>query len=112
MSSLFWLFIALFVSSYKQNLSMLPKDAEERFEIVRIYKSKMKSYYIFWNAIIFLAGVVSVVTNLNVLALFVLTFSCSFFLVIFFNIDVSRYQLASAFGILSAVEEKINGRGN
>lgn len=111
-SLVFWFFMAVFLSGYKQMSSMLPKDAENRYEIVRVFKRKSSIYYFTWIAFISLGGLISLLTILNVIALSAITFVVSIFLVITFNIDVSRYQLASAFGVLSAVEEKINGRGN
>lgn len=111
-SIFFWLFFSIFLSGYKQMSSMLPKDAGERYEIVRIFQKKSKCYYFIWVALITLGGFLSLFTILNVMILSVITFVVSILLVVFFNIDVSRYQLASALGVLSAVEDKINRRGD
>lgn len=111
-SLVFWFFIALFLSGYKQMSSMLPKDAEDRYEIVRVFKKKSMLYYFTWIAFISLGGFISLFTILNVIALSAITFVVSIFLFIIFNFDVSRYQLASALGVLSAAEDKINRRGD
>lgn len=112
MSVFFWFFISLFLSGYSQVNSMIPKDASERYEIVKIYRLKAKIYYCIWISSIVIGGILSLSTMLNILALAGVSLVSSFLLGIVFNIDVSRYQISSALGVLSAVEEKINRRGN
>ncbi|MDF7630756.1 hypothetical protein PUG46_15955 [Erwiniaceae bacterium L1_55_4] len=105
LSVFFWVFMSLFISGYMQMFSMLPKDAHERFEIVKIYRSKAKIYYIAWLSLIAISGLVSIFSIWNSIALAVLTVLSTAILAIAFNFDVSRYQLASLFGVAGAVKK-------
>jgi len=106
LSIFFWVFMSLFISGYRQMFSMLPKDAHERFEIIRIYRSKAKAYYLTWLALIVIAGIISLFSIWNSIALAVLTVLSTAFLAIAFNFDVSRYQLASLFGVVGTVKNE------
>lgn len=106
-SIFFWIFIALFISGYSQIFSMLPKDAAKRYEIVRIYTKKAKCYYVVWVATITLAGLVSVFSILNIIALAGVSLLSTIFIVLAFNFDISRFQLAGLFGVISAAKENL-----
>lgn len=106
-SIFFWIFITLFISGYSQIFSMLPKDAAKRYEIVRIYTRKVKCYYMAWIATITLAGLVSIFSILNIIALAGISLLSTVFIALAFNFDVSRFQLAGLFGVISAAKENL-----
>lgn len=106
LSFFFWLFISIFISGYSQIFSLLPKNAQKRFEIVKICRKKMKVYYAIWLASIALAGTLALVTIWNVIALAVITVISTVLIALAFNFDISRYQIASLFGVVSAIKEK------
>ncbi|WP_333897745.1 hypothetical protein [Mixta calida] len=108
LSFFFWVFISLFISGYSQVLSMLPKDAQDRFEIVRICQNKMRVYYAGWLFSIALAGVLSLVTIWNAIALAAVTALSTILIALAFNFDISRYQLASLFGAIGALKAGLN----
>lgn len=86
---------------------MLPKDAAKRYEIVRIYTRKVKCYYMAWIATITLAGLVSIFSILNIIALAGISLLSTVFIALAFNFDVSRFQLAGLFGVISAAKENL-----
>ncbi|MBZ6396884.1 MULTISPECIES: hypothetical protein [Pantoea] len=106
LSFFFWVFISIFISGYSQFFSLLPEGAQERFEIVRICCKKMKVYYAIWLASVFVAGLLALFTIWNVIALAVVTVLSTVLIALAFNFDMSRYQLASLFGVISAIKEK------
>lgn len=106
-SIFFWVFITLFMSGYSQIFSMLPKDAAKRYEIVRIYTKKVKCYYLMWVVSVTLAGLVSVFSILNIIALAGISLLSTVFIALAFNFDVSRFQLAGLFGVISAAKESL-----
>lgn len=105
LSFFFWVFISLFISGYSQIFSLLPHNAQERFEIVKICRRKMKVYYAVWLASIVLAGLLALVTIWNVIALAVVTALSTALIALAFNFDMSRYQLSSLFGVIGAIKE-------
>lgn len=105
LSFFFWVFISIFISGYSQFFSLLPDDAEERFEIVKIFQRKMKVYYTAWLASIALAGFLALITIWNVIALAVVTVLSTVLIALAFNFDISRYQLASLFGVVDSLKE-------
>lgn len=106
-SIFFWMFITLYISGYGQLFSMLPKDAEERYEIVRIYTKKVKVYYLVWVVAIVLAGLISVFSILNIIALAGISLLSTVFIALAFNFDISRFQLAGLFGVVSAAKDNL-----
>ncbi|MDU3818618.1 hypothetical protein [Mixta hanseatica] len=107
-SIFFWVFITLFMSGYGRIFSMLPKDAGQRYEIVRIYTKKVKVYYLVWVAAIVVAGLVSVFSILNIIALAGISLLSTVIIALAFNFDISRFQLAGLFGVLSAAKDNLN----
>ncbi len=107
-SFFFWIFIIVFISGYAQVFSMLPKDAANRYEIVRVYRKKVKVYYFIWVSAVILGGLISILSIFNILALAAITLLSTVFLALFFNLDISRYQLSGLIGALSAAKESIN----
>lgn len=103
-SIFFWMFITFFISGYGQIFSMLPKDAEKRYEIVRIYTKKVRIYYLVWLTTIVLAGLISVFSILNIIALAGISLLSTVFIALAFNFDISRFQLAGLFGVVSAAK--------
>ena len=101
------MFITLYISGYGQLFSMLPKDAEERYEIVRIYTKKVKVYYLVWVVAIVLAGLISVFSILNIIALAGISLLSTVFIALAFNFDISRFQLAGLFGVVSAAKDNL-----
>lgn len=107
-SIFFWIFIMVFMSGYGRIFSMLPKDAEEKYEIIRIYTRKVKIYYLAWVVAIVVAGLVSVFSVLNIIALAGISLLSTVFISLAFNFDISRFQLAGLFGVLSAAKNNLN----
>lgn len=107
LSIFFWVFIALFISGYCQFFSMLPADAQKKYEIVRIFRTKARAYYMVWFACVFIAGVVSLFSMLNIIVLAGATVISTFALVMAFSFDISRYQISGLFGALGAVKESL-----
>lgn len=107
-SIFFWVFMALFISGYRQLFSMLPKDAVKRYEIVRIYTKKLKVYYLAWITSIVIAGFVAVFSMLNIIALAGISLLSTIFIALAFNLDISRFQLAGLLGVLSAAKNNLN----
>lgn len=108
MSVFFWFFISFFLYGYSMLFSMLPKDAFQKYKILKLYRSKAKSYYLVWNVAIIVAGMLSLLTIFNVIALAAITLLATILLAIFFNLDISRYQMPAVFGAASAVKHKMN----
>lgn len=108
MSVFFWFFISFFLYRYSMLFSMLPKDAFQKYKILKLYRSKAKSYYLVWNVAIIVAGMLSLLTIFNVIALAAITLLATILLAIFFNLDISRYQMPAVFGAASAVKHKMN----
>lgn len=106
LSFFFWVFISIFISGYSQFFSLLPESAQDRFEIVKICCKKMKVYYAVWLISVFLAGLLALITIWNVIALAVVTVLSTVLIALAFNFDISRYQIASLLGVVSAVKEK------
>lgn len=106
LSFFFWVFISIFISGYSQFFSLLPENAQDRFEIVKICCKKMKVYYAIWLISVFLAGLLALITIWNVIALAVVTVLSTVLIALAFNFDISRYQIASLLGVVSAVKEK------
>lgn len=108
-SVFFWFFISFFLYGYSMLFSMLPKDAFQKYKVLRLYRSKAKYYYLAWNVVIIFAGMLSLFTIFNVIALAATTLLATILLAIFFSLDISRYQMSAIFGAASAAKHKMNG---
>ncbi|WP_209904653.1 hypothetical protein [Pantoea cypripedii] len=104
----FWVFLTIFVSGYRSLFSMLPADAFDKYEILKLYKKKVIIYYSIWLCFIVIGGLVSVFTMLNILPLVAMTLLSTIILSLLFHLDISRYQISSLFGALIAVKESIS----
>mgnify|MGYP004712040697 CR=1 FL=1 len=107
-SLFFWVFIIVFISGYAQMFSLLPKDAPNRYEIVRVYRKNVKIYYSIWVSAVVLGGLISLLSLFNILALAAITLLSTVFLALFFYLYLSRYQLSGLIGSLSAPQASIN----
>ncbi|WP_233268265.1 hypothetical protein [Pantoea sp. BAV 3049] len=108
MSIFFWYFVAKFFYSFSLIFSMLPKGISEKYHVLKIVSGKARIYYVIWNCSIFIVGLISVFTFLNVLSLSILTVLSTIALAIAFNMDISRYQISGLFGAFAAAKEKWN----
>ncbi len=103
----FWFFISVFLYSYSMLFAMLPRHAFKKFIILDILSKKVRLYYFIWVVSILISGLLSIFTVYNILILSMVTLVSTVVLGLFFNLDVSRYQIAGLFGAISAAKEKI-----
>ncbi len=103
-----WLVIFAFVSSYAGIFSMLDENMLSRFELSRVIGKKVKAYGVVWFFIIFVLGVVSMISEWSVIPLVIGNFITTLIALFVFNMDVSRYQISGIFGAVSAAKEKFS----
>lgn len=101
---LHWLFLFNFVSGYANLFSMLKENSLQNLKLVKILSKKIKVYGWLWAIGIFISGVLSVFSELNLGALVFGNFIVSILILMVFSIDVSRFQISSLVGSLSAVK--------
>lgn len=107
---LHWFFLFIYLSSYMIFLSVIEGGNLKDLKLVRIISVKIKVYGCVWAAAIFVLGVVSVSTELNVAAIVIGNFILSIFGLMVFNFDVSRFQIPSLVGALAAAKENLSKR--
>lgn len=110
MSFFFWMFISIFIYGYGAIYSMLPPGAEDEYLILRIIKRKVRRYYLIWIGAIVFAGVVSIVSFLNIITLAGISLLSSIFIGIALNVDISRYQMSALFGAVEAAKAHLTSQ--
>lgn len=99
-----FLIISAFLSSYTGMFMMLPGGSWKKYKILRILRKKIKVYGGVYTAVIFTSGTLALFCNGAVGIIPISAFVAFVVLFISFNIDVSRYQLSSLFGVLAAAK--------
>jgi len=101
-----WLFIFGFASGYVTLFAMVSNPAVRGLKLTKIISAKLKVYGIAWLALIFILGLVSIVSDINIGALVFGNFVFSILGFFILNIDLSRYQLSALMGAVSAIKDK------
>lgn len=105
-----WVFLLTYASGYLNLYSMINKKVVEDLKLVRVLTGKFKVYGWVWSISIFLLGVVSLSTELNVAAIVFGNFIVSILGTIIFNLDMSRFQIPSLLGAISAAKDSLSKR--
>lgn len=105
---LHWLFLLVYASGYVSLFSMLNQDVVKDLMLVRLISGKIKFYGGAWTVCVFILGLISVFTELNVAAIVFGNFIVSILGLIIFNIDVSRFQIPSLVGALAAAKDSLS----
>lgn len=102
-----WVFIAAFIFGYEFIFNIVNTPEVNELKLVRVLKRKVRAYGMVWLIVLVLLGLTSLVTDMNLGALVIGNFIFSLLGLLIFNVDISRYQISGALGVISALNQSL-----
>ncbi|MCW1877166.1 hypothetical protein OMR58_22215 [Erwinia sp. INIA-01] len=105
-----WFLLVSLMSSYATLFFMVRDTKVKELKLMVLVRSKIKSYSMVWAFGIVLLGLISISTELNIGALVFGNLIISVLGLIIFNLDMSRFQISSLLGAISAAKDSFSKR--